>query len=65
VADLSTFTGQAVVACMREGQNAVALNNAGIVVSNQIPDQPAEPPPRAQLIPSEYNEAEAANLVVK
>jgi hypothetical protein len=64
VADLSTFTGQAIVACMREGQNALALNNAGIVVSNQIPDQPAEPPPQATLLPSEYTEAEAANLVI-
>jgi hypothetical protein len=65
VADLTTFTGQAVVACLREGQNSRALGNAGIVVSNQIPDQPAEPPPQAVLIPSEYTESEAASLVIK
>jgi hypothetical protein len=65
VADLNTFTGQAIVACMREGQNQTALDAAGIVVSNQIPDQPAEPPPQANLISSTYTESEAANLVIK
>jgi hypothetical protein len=65
VADLTTFTGQCIVACLREGQNTEALEQAGIVVSNQIPEEPAEPPPQAELIPSEYTEAEAANLVIK
>lgn len=65
VADLTTFTGQAVVACLREGQNQQALNLAGIVVSNQIPEEPAEPPPEAVLIPSEYTEAEAIDLIIK
>jgi hypothetical protein len=65
VADLPTFTGQCIVACLREGRNTQALEQAGIVVSNKIPEDPAEPPPQAQLIPSEYTEAEAANLVVK
>jgi hypothetical protein len=65
VADLVTFTGQCIVACMREGQNQQTLNDSGIVVSNQIPDQPAEPPPRANLLPSTYTEAEAQNLVIK
>jgi hypothetical protein len=65
VADLSTFTGQSVVACLREGRNSQALSAAGIVVSNQLPEQPAEPPPQAQLIPSEYTESEASNLVIK
>lgn len=65
VADLATFTGQCIVACMREGQNQQTLNGSGIVVSNQIPDQPAEPPPQANLLPSTYTESEAANLVIK
>jgi hypothetical protein len=65
VADLATFAGQAMVACLREGKNQATLSAAGIVVSNQIPDQPAEPPPQATLIPSEYTEDEAANLVIK
>ena len=65
VADLTTFTGQAIVACLREGSNQRALGSAGIVVSNNIPEEPATPPPQAVLIPSEYTAAEAANLVVK
>lgn len=65
VADLATFTGQCIVACMREGQNQQTLNGSGIVVSNQIPDRPAEPPPQATLLPSTYTENEAADLVIK
>lgn len=65
VADITTFTGQCIVACLREGRNTQALTQGGIVVSNQIPENPAEPPPPATLIPSEYTETEAANLVVK
>lgn len=65
VADLTTFTGQCIVACMREGQNQPALNLAGILVSNQIPDTLTTPPPQAPLLPGTYTEAEAANLVIK
>jgi hypothetical protein len=65
VADLTTFTGQCIVAAMREGQNQQALNAAGIVVSSKIPAEPDPPPPEAVLIPSEYTEAEASNLVIK
>jgi hypothetical protein len=65
VADLTTFTGQAIVACLREGKNQTALSSAGILTSNQISTEPAEPPPEAQLIPSEYSENEAIDLVVK
>ena len=65
VADLTTFTGQCIVAAMREGQNQQALNAAGIVVSNQIPSEPAEPPPEAPLLPATYTESEASNLVIK
>ena len=65
VTDLTTFTGQCIVACMREGQNQQALEQAGIVVSNQIPEDPPVPPPAAELIPSEYTETEAAALIIK
>ena len=65
VADLTTFTGQAIVACLREGRNQRALGAAGIVVSNNIPEAPATPPPQATLIPSEYTENEAADLAIK
>ncbi len=65
VADLTTFTGQCIIGAMREGQNQQALNAAGIVVSNQIPDQPAEPPPQAELLPATYTESEAESLAVK
>lgn len=65
VADLTTFFGQCIVACMREGQNQQVLDNAGILVSNQIPDTLAQTPPQASLIPSTYSESEAENLVIK
>jgi len=65
VADLTTFTGQCIVACMREGKNQQALNTAGIILSNQVPETPAEPPPQATLLPSTYTESEADNLVIK
>lgn len=65
VCDLSTFTGQAITASLRQAQNQTALGNAGILVSDRIPAEPNPPPPPAELLPSEYTEAEAANLVIK
>jgi len=65
VADLTSFTGQAIVACLREGKNQVQLSAAGIITSNQIMPDLAEPPPQAMLIPSTYTEAEATELVIK
>jgi hypothetical protein len=65
VCDLTTFTGQSVVACLRQAQNQRALGAAGIVVSSKIPAEPDPPPPEAVLIPSEYTEAEAADLVIR
>ena len=64
VADQSTFTGQAVVAAMREGNNQTYLNNAGIATSSAIPSNPNPPTPDANLIPSTYTAAQAANAVV-
>ena len=65
VCDLTTFTGQAVVACLRQAQNQAALGLAGIVVSSRVPSEANPPPPTAVLIPSEYTEAEAVDLVIR
>ena len=65
VADLNTQGGQAIVACLREGRNLAALNAVNVGVDTNIPSTPVTVPPQANLIPSTYSEAEAANLVVK
>jgi len=65
MADLTTLGGQAVVASLREGRNATALNSSGIYTNTKIPSDPVPPPPEAELIPSTYSEAEAASLVIK
>lgn len=65
VCDLTTFTGQAITAALRQARNQAALGNAGIIVSDRIPAEPVPPPPQANLLPSEYTETEAANLVIK
>ena len=65
VADLTTLGGQAIVGCLREGQNLAVLNNIGIGVDTSIPSEPSLPNPVANLIPATYTESQAANLVVK
>jgi len=65
VANLNTQGGQAIVACLREGKNVSILNAAGVGQDTVIPSTPNSVPPLANLIPSTYTEAEAANLVVK
>jgi hypothetical protein len=40
VANINTFTGQAVVAVLREGVNSVALNSAGIQTNAIVPSNP-------------------------
>ena len=65
VADLNTQGGQAIVACLREGRNLAVLNSVNVGVDTNIPATPATIPPQANLIPSTYSDAEAANLVVK
>lgn len=65
MADLTTLGGQAIVGCLRQGRNAVALSASGIVTNTQIPDQTIPPPPEAELLPSEYTESEASNLVIR
>jgi hypothetical protein len=64
VADLNTQGGQAIVACLREGRNIAALSAVNVGVDTDIPATPATVPPQANLIPSTYSDAEAANLVV-
>ena len=65
VANLNTQGGQAIVACLREGKNVSVLDAAGAGQDTVIPSTPSSVPPRGNLIPSTYTEAEAANLVVK
>jgi hypothetical protein len=65
MADLTTLSGEAIIACLREGRNQVALNSTGIFTNSQIPSEPIPPPPEAELLPSVYSEDEAINLVVK
>jgi hypothetical protein len=64
VADYTSFTGQAVIACLREGRNQVALQSVGITTNADIPAEPNPPAPTANLIPSTYTAQQAANLVV-
>jgi hypothetical protein len=65
VSDISTFTGQAVVATLREGRNLALLGNAGVQTNATVPDTPNPPLARANLIPSTYTAQQAANLVIK
>jgi len=65
VADISTFTGQAVVATLREGQNLSLLGNAGVQTNATVPDAPNPPLAQANLIPSTYTAQQAANLIVR
>ena len=64
VADLNTLGGQAIVGCLREGQNLAVLNAVGIGVDTSIPLGTNSPIPVANLIPATYTTAQAANLVV-
>jgi len=64
VADLTTLGGQAIVGCLREGQNLAVLNNIGIGVDTNIPSETNSPNPVANLIPATYTESQAANLVI-
>jgi hypothetical protein len=65
VANLSTFTGQALVGALREGHNKFYLDGAGIATNSTVPAEPIPPIPLANLIPSTYSAQEAANLVIK
>jgi hypothetical protein len=65
VANISTFTGQAIVATLREGVNRTLLNNAGIQTNSTVPATPNPPLTQANLIPATYSATAAANAVVK
>jgi hypothetical protein len=65
VANISTFTGQAVVATLREGVNLAQLGNAGIQTNTTVPSDPNPPLAQANLIPSTYTTQQAANAVVR
>jgi hypothetical protein len=65
VANINTFTGQAVVATLREGINRSALGNAGIQTNAVVPATANPPQPTANLLSAEYTASEAANIVVR
>lgn len=65
MADLTTQGGEAIIGCLREGRNQVALGNGGIYTNTRIPADPNPPPPEANLLPSTYTETQAINSVVK
>jgi hypothetical protein len=65
VADVSTFTGQAVIATMREGINKSLLGNAGVQTNALVPSTPNPPVAQANLIPATYSATAAANAVVR
>jgi hypothetical protein len=65
MADLNTQGGQAIIGCLREGQNQTALSASGIYTNSRIPAEPIPPPPKAPLLPADYTESEATALIVK
>ena len=65
VANINTFTGQAVVATLREGVNLARLGNAGIQTNTLVPSDPNPPLAQANLIPSTYTASQAANALIQ
>jgi hypothetical protein len=65
VANKSTIGGQAIVGALRQGRNVEVLDLAGIGNTIDIPNTFREPPPQADVIPAEYSESAAANLVIR
>jgi hypothetical protein len=65
VANINTFTGQAIVATLREGVNLARLGNAGIQTNTLVPSAPNPPLAQANLIPSTYTADQAANSIVR
>ena len=64
VADLTTFTGESIVASLRQTINQTSLTAAGIQTNSDIPSAPNPPPPQANLIPATYSSQQAANIIV-
>jgi hypothetical protein len=65
VANISDFTGQAVVAVLREGVNRSVLGRAGIQTNSVVPAEANPPVESANLIPATYTSSQAANAVVR
>jgi hypothetical protein len=65
VSNIATFTGQAVIATLREGVNQSALGNAGILTNAVVPADANPPQSPANLLSAEYTASEAANLVIR
>jgi hypothetical protein len=65
VANINTFTGQAIVATLREGVNLARLGNAGVQTNTLVPSDPNPPLAQANLIPSTYTAQQAANAIVQ
>ena len=64
VANLTDFTGQSIVASLRQTINQTVLTAAGIQTNSNIPSDPNPPLPQANLIPATYTSQQAANIVV-
>jgi hypothetical protein len=64
IADLSSLGGQAIIGCMREGKNNLLLSELGIGIDLTVPSVPTQAPIQANLLPSNYTESQAANLVI-
>jgi hypothetical protein len=64
MSNLTTQSGEAVVASLRQGRNSAALNSVGIYTNSRIPVAPNPPPPEANLLPADYTQAEANAIVV-
>lgn len=63
VADVSTLTGQAVIASMREGRNIAVLSAVGINLDTQLPDVNPNPVIANNLSNAQYSVSEAqANI---
>lgn len=56
LADTTTLAGQAIVGLFRQGVTATALTAAGIYTNNNIPSDPSQLPPQADLGPTTYPE---------
>ena len=65
VSNVSTLSGQAVIASMREGRNIVVLNAVGILLDTQVSDVNTVTPIANNLGNAQYTVAEArANIVL-
>jgi hypothetical protein len=65
ISNVSTLSGQAVIASMREGRNIAILNAAGIVLDTQVSDVNVVTPIANNLTSAQYTVAEArANVII-